>query len=77
MSLKEELEGLLDVADHEYVWMVDYVYDHFDAFKLIACCSTGTRYEHYLDALIEIEVNASHLLMEKMQRGGFECPSTG
>lgn len=45
--------------------MVDYVYDHFDAFKLIACCSTGTRYEHYLDALIEIEVNASHLLMEK------------
>lgn len=45
-------------------------YDHFDAFKLIACCSTGTRYEHYLDALIEIEVNASHLLMEKMQREG-------
>lgn len=58
------------MADHEYVWMVDYVYDHFDAFKLIACCSTGTRYEHYLDALIEIEVNASHLLMEKMQREG-------
>ena len=55
MSLKEQLEGLPDVADHEYVWMVDYVYDHFDAFKLIACCSTGTRYEHYLDALIEIE----------------------
>lgn len=54
MSLKEQLEGLPDVADHEYVWMVDYVYDHFDAFKLIACCSTGTRYEHYLDALIEI-----------------------
>lgn len=70
MSLKEQLEGLPDVADHEYVWMVDYVYDHFDAFKLIACCSTGTRYEHYLDALIEIEVNASHLLMEKMQREG-------
>lgn len=70
MSLKEQLEGLPDVADHECVWMVDYVYDHFDAFKLIACCSTGTRYEHYLDALIEIEVNASHLLMEKMQREG-------
>ena len=44
MSLKEQLEGLPDVADHEYV--------------------------HYLDALIEIEVNASHLLMEKMQREG-------
>lgn len=28
LSLKEQLEGLPDVADHEYVWMVDYVYDH-------------------------------------------------
>ena len=70
LSLKEQLEGLPDVADHEYVWMVDYVYDHFDAFKLIACCSTGTKYEYYLETLIEIEVNASHLLMEKMQQQG-------
>ena len=70
LSLKEQLEGLPDVADREYVWMVDYVYDHFDAFKLIACCSTGTKYEYYLETLIEIEVNASHLLMEKMQQQG-------
>ena len=68
LSLKEQLEGLPDVADHEYVWMVDYVYDHFDAFKLITCCSTGTKYEYYLDTLIEIEVNASYLLMEKIWR---------
>lgn len=70
LSLKEQLEGLPDVADHEYVWMVDYVYDHFDAFKLITCCSTGTKYEYYLDTLIEIEVNASYLLMEKMRQQG-------
>ncbi len=50
--------------------MVDYVYDHFDAFKPIACCLTGTKYEYYLETLIEIEVNASHLLMEKMQQQG-------
>lgn len=50
--------------------MVDYVYDHFDAFKLITCCSTGTKYEYYLDTPIEIEVNASYLLMEKMRQQG-------
>ena len=72
MSLKEQLEGLPDVADHEYVWMVDYVYDHFDAFKLIVCCSAGTRYEHYLDVLTEIEVNSSIVLMEKMKEAGYQ-----
>ena len=72
MALKEQLEGLPDVADLEYVWMVDYVYDHFDAFKLIVCCSAGTRYEHYLDVLTEIEVNSSIVLMEKMKEAGYQ-----
>lgn len=51
--------------------MVEYIYDHFDAFKLIVCCSTGTRYEHYLDVLTEIEVNSSIVLMEKMKAAGY------
>ena len=68
--VKDQVQTLPEVSDEGHSWMVEYIYDHFDAFKLIACCSTGTRYEHYLDALIEIEVNASHLLMEKMQREG-------
>ncbi len=51
--------------------MVEYIYDHFDAFKLIVCCSTGTRYEHYLDVLTEIEVNSSIVLIEKMKAAGY------
>ena len=53
-------------------WMVEYIYDHFDAFKLIVCCSAGTRYEHYLDVLTEIEVNSSIVLMEKMKEAGYQ-----
>lgn len=52
--------------------MVEYIYDHFDAFKLIVCCSAGTRYEHYLDVLTEIEVNSSIVLMEKMKEAGYQ-----
>lgn len=33
-----------------------YIYDHFDAFKLLICCAAGTRYEHYIDDLVELEV---------------------
>lgn len=53
-------------------WMVEYIYDHFDAFKLIVCCSAGTRYEHYLEVLTEIEVNSSIVLMGKMKEAGYQ-----
>ena len=55
-------------------WMLDFIYDHFDAFKLIACCAGGTKYEHYLDTLAEIEDNAGRALIEKMAEAGYSLP---
>lgn len=63
----QQLEGLPEVSDHGHTWMMNYIYDHYDAFKLIICCSAGTRYEHYLETLMEIEVNSSIMLMEGMK----------
>lgn len=31
---------------------IDYIYQNFEVFKLIICCSKGTRYEEYLDCLV-------------------------
>ena len=44
----------------------------FDA--LIACCAGGTKYEHYLDTLAEIEDNAGRALIEKMAEAGYSLP---
>lgn len=35
--------------------VLKYIYDNFDVFRLIFCCSEGTEYEHYFDELAEIE----------------------
>ena len=35
---------------------ISYVYDHFDAFKLVLCCAEGTKYENYIHELVELEV---------------------
>lgn len=35
--------------------VLEYIYEHFTAFKLIFCYSAGTSYEHYFDRLAEIE----------------------
>lgn len=40
-------------------WMIEFIYDHYDAFKLIACSSAGTRWEHYIDELTRVEVEGT------------------
>ena len=47
-----------------------YVYQNYDAFKLIACCSVGTKYENYVEKLIEVETRSSTALVRLTQEAG-------
>lgn len=72
LTLEQKLSNLPEVSDDGQMWMINHIYDNFDAFKLIACCAAGTRYEYYLETLTEIEVNASHVLIEAMEAAGMK-----
>lgn len=72
--LEEQVNDLPEVPEVEASWMLEYVYDHFDAFKLITCAAAGTRYEHYLDTLAEIEDNAGRMLVDNMREAGYPVP---
>lgn len=54
LPVEGQLSSLPEVSDDGQMWMMRHIYDNFDAFKLIACCSAGTKYEHYIDTLAEI-----------------------
>lgn len=68
--LAMQLKSMPEITDSESDWMTSYLYDHFDAFKLIACHAAGTRYEHYIDTLIEIEAEAGRQLIGRMRDAG-------
>lgn len=70
--LQQQLDGLSETAHNGHDWMFHLIYDHFDSFKLIACCAGGTNYEHYIDQLVEVEVETSLILMEKMEKKGMK-----
>lgn len=36
---------------------INYIYDNFDAFKLILCCSEGTKYSDFIHDLVELETS--------------------
>ena len=51
-------------------WMTDYVYDHFDAVKLLICAAGGTKYEDFVHRMCEIEVNATHKFLDVLKSLG-------
>ncbi len=58
--------------------VVDYLYDdsaHYDAFKLILCCSDGTPYENFVHQMVEAEVDATYRFLDTLRRLGQSVPS--
>lgn len=51
-------------------WMTDYIYDNKDAFKLILCCSAGTKYENFVHDIVEIEVKATYDFIKVLKSTG-------
>lgn len=53
---------------------VNYIYDHFEEFKLVICCSEGTKYAEYIHELVELDVSRTEkyyaLLKEKGKLSG-------
>lgn len=46
-------------------WMIDYMYDHYDVFKILICCSDGTKYETFVHDMVEIEVDSTIEFIKK------------
>ena len=50
-------------ANHQ-MEMLDYIYDHFDEFRLLLSGAHGTHFAHFLDELVDIEVEYTYKYME-------------
>lgn len=55
-------------------WMVDYMYEHFEDFKILLCCSDGTPYEHFVHSMVEVEVEYTFRYIEVLKSLGKEVP---
>lgn len=61
----EDQESQMGVISGDCMdWMLRYVYEHLDAFKLILCHSEGTRYENFIHEMVQIEIDATHRFVD-------------
>lgn len=54
--------------------IVDYIYEHFDEFKLIICKSEGTSYENFIHSMVEIEVEETYQFIDALRSQGKYVP---
>jgi AcrR family transcriptional regulator len=55
----------------EYLYVfLDFIYQNFDAFKLLICCADGTKYEDYLHRLVDIEVSRTEQYYTILRKSG-------
>ena len=54
--------------------ILDYLYEHFDEFKLLVDCAKGTKYENFFDVFVELEEKSSAHMMDMLKKSGYECP---
>ena len=69
-DMSKQLSELSDGIEDDTDGLLGFIYDNYDAFKLIACCSEGTKYADYVERLIEIEAKSSLRLIRLMQADG-------
>lgn len=49
---------------------VNYIYNHFDEFKLVLCCSEGTKYENYIHDLVVLDVERTQKYYQLLREKG-------
>lgn len=72
---EQQLAEMMQVIEPRVWECFDYVYEHYEAFKLLICSAEGTSYEDYVHRLAKIEVDSSYLFFSCMERMGRKIPA--
>ena len=78
-KLNDQFEALKDKnaddiweGDEETVWVMKFIYDNYNAFKLLICRSQGTRYEIFAHDLATLEEKSTIEYLKKIKDKGIE-----
>ncbi len=69
---KMQTEKMLEVSGSYIDILLDYVYEHYDAFKLLITCAEGTPYADFIHQLVVREVDSTYKYMQTLADMGIE-----
>lgn len=73
-SAEEQTENMMDASSEGVEQMVEYLYEHYDNFKLLLCCADGTEYADFIHNLVLREVKSTYQYIDTMRKAGVDIP---
>ena len=74
LSADDQTKNMASISDEGMEQMLDYVYDHYDNYKLLLKCGDSGKYEDFIHGMVDREIKSSHRYLEKMKEDGVEVP---
>lgn len=67
----DELQNFWIISEADGLRYMDFMYDHFDEFRLLLTCAEGTKYQNFTHELVVMEAEEMMALMNELRRRGF------
>ena len=71
---EQQYENMSEISGECMNDMLVYAYSHLEEFKLILCCSEGTRFAGMIDQMVEIEISSTHKYQLTLKELGYPSP---
>ena len=74
LSADDQTKNMASISDEGMEEMLNYVYDHYDNFRLLLKCGDSGKFELFIHHMVDREMKSSMKYMEKMKGVGVEIP---
>ena len=74
LSPEKQVEELSGITSHHVLSMINYIYDHFDEFKLLLCCGAPGSAEAFIARLAGVEEQSCFDFVEAVKSLGYQVP---
>ena len=77
LSAKEQTSNMSDTSGYGMDQMIDYIYEHYDNFRLLLKCGDSGKFETFIHNMVDREMRSSLEYVKKMKEDGIEIPIVG
>lgn len=77
LSAKEQTSNMSDTSGDGMNQMIDYIYEHYDNFRLLLKCGDSGKFETFIHNMVDREMRSSLEYVKKMKEDGIEIPIVG
>lgn len=68
---EEQTSQMLEISGDVTEQMMNYMYEHYDAFKLLIMCAEGTKYADFVHQIVKREEASTYTYMETLKQMGY------